>query len=57
MPGAAQELLDHGVLRAAPVYAPVHRPEVDDVAYQRLMLAQEIEQTLGLAGPGSQVNV
>ena len=59
--GAAQDLLHHGVLRGGPVDATVHRPEVDDVADQEqvvaFIVAQEVEQALGLAAAGAEMDV
>jgi hypothetical protein len=43
------------------VDAAAHRPEVNDVANQKeifsLVFAQEVEQTVGLASAGTEVNV
>ena len=57
----AQHLLDDVVVRLVPEEAALHRPAVDDVADQvqpgRLVVAQEVEQVLGLAAGGAQVDV
>ncbi len=59
--GAAQDLLHHGVLRRGPMDAAIHRPEVDDVADQKQVLAfvvsQEVEQTVRLAAASAQMDV
>jgi hypothetical protein len=59
--GAPQDLLDHGVLGCGPIDATAHAPEVHDVAHQEevlgLVLVQEVEQALCLAGAGPQVDV
>jgi hypothetical protein len=59
--GPAQQFLDHRVLRLHPADAAAHRPEVDDVADQvgllGRVLAQEFDQTIGLARPRAEVDV
>ena len=59
--GPPEHLLDDRVLCGAPVDAPIHRPEIDDVADQEELVggvfAQEFEQALGLAGAGSEVDI
>ena len=59
--GAAQQLLDDGVLRRRPVDAAAHGPEIDDVADQEDviggMFAEELEETFRLARAGAEVDV
>ena len=59
--GPAQQLLDDRVLGLRPVDAAAHGPEIDDVADQESLLGgiftQEIEQLIGLAGSGTEVDV
>ena len=59
--GAAQNLLDEGVLRRRPDDAAPHRPEVDDVADQedilRTVVPQKIHQPVCLASARTEVDV
>ncbi len=59
--GAAQQLLNHGILCRAPVDTAAHGPEIDDVADQEdlfgCVFAQKIEKPFGLACPGTEVDV
>jgi hypothetical protein len=56
-----KHLLDHGVLGRRPVDAALHGPEIDDIPHQvevvRLVVAQEVEQAVGLASAGTQMHI
>jgi hypothetical protein len=60
-PRPAQHFLHKGVLVWSPVDAAAHCPEVDDIADQKeifgLVFAQKAEQTVGLTGAGTEVNI
>ena len=57
----AQQLLHHVVVRLRPVPAAAQRPAVDDVAdevdHLRVVVAQEIDEELGLAAALAEVDV
>ena len=61
VPRAPQDLLHKGVLGLGPYDVAAHRPEVDDIADEedvlRRVAAHEAKQTIGLARPGTEVNV
>ena len=60
-PRPLQNLLHNGVLGGSPDDAPAHGPEVDNVTDEENVLghvaAQELEQTIGLTGSRTQMDV